>query len=72
MSLQWPPTVTVNPRNDADDLMPAVYNELRRLAAAYLRRERPGQTLLVRPFVTSIPRESLAFTLATTRKTLAP
>ena len=30
---------------DADDLLPAVYNELRRLAAAYLRRERPGQTL---------------------------
>jgi hypothetical protein len=27
---------------------------------------------LVRPFVTSIPRESLEFTLATTRKTLAP
>ena len=25
--------------------MPVVYNELRRLAAAYLRRERPGQTL---------------------------
>jgi RNA polymerase sigma factor (TIGR02999 family) len=27
------------------DLVPAVYAELRRLAAAYLRRERPGQTL---------------------------
>lgn len=27
---------------------------------------------LIRPFVTSIPRESLEFTLATTRKTLAP
>jgi RNA polymerase sigma factor (TIGR02999 family) len=26
-------------------LMPLVYDELRRLAAAYLRRERPGQTL---------------------------
>jgi RNA polymerase sigma-70 factor (ECF subfamily) len=26
-------------------LMPLVYNELRRLAASYLRRERPGQTL---------------------------
>ena len=25
--------------------MPLVYNELRRLAASYLRRERPGQTL---------------------------
>ena len=25
--------------------MPAVYDELRRLAASYLRRERPGQTL---------------------------
>ena len=28
-----------------DSLLPAVYQELRRLAAAYLRRERPGQTL---------------------------
>src|SRR6187399_1870320 len=26
-------------------LMPLVYDELRRLAASYLRRERPGQTL---------------------------
>lgn len=26
-------------------LMPAVYDELRRLAAAYMRRERPGQTI---------------------------
>jgi len=29
----------------ADELTPLVYHELRRLAAAYLRRERPGQTL---------------------------
>jgi RNA polymerase sigma factor (TIGR02999 family) len=29
----------------ADDAVPAVYGELRRLAAAYIRRERPGQTL---------------------------
>jgi RNA polymerase sigma-70 factor, ECF subfamily len=28
-----------------DVLLPIVYEELRRLAAAYLRRERPGQTL---------------------------
>jgi RNA polymerase sigma factor (TIGR02999 family) len=28
-----------------DTLMPLVYQELRRLAASYLRRERPGQTL---------------------------
>src|SRR3954469_20294391 len=27
------------------DLMPQVYDELRRLAANYLRQERPGQTL---------------------------
>jgi RNA polymerase sigma factor (TIGR02999 family) len=27
------------------DLMPLVYEELRRLAASYIRRERPGQTL---------------------------
>lgn len=32
-------------RIDANDLMPAVYAELRRLAAHYLRGERPGQTL---------------------------
>src|SRR5881275_1550932 len=30
---------------DADRLAPLVYDELRRLAAAYMRRERPGQTL---------------------------
>ena len=29
----------------AADLAPLVYNELRRLASAYMRRERPGQTL---------------------------
>jgi RNA polymerase sigma factor (TIGR02999 family) len=28
-----------------DTLLPLVYQELRRLAAAYLRREKPGQTL---------------------------
>ena len=32
-------------RQPADALLPIVYDELRRLAAAYLRRERPGQTL---------------------------
>jgi DNA-directed RNA polymerase specialized sigma24 family protein len=31
--------------NAASQLMPLVYDELRRLAAGYLRRERPGQTL---------------------------
>jgi RNA polymerase sigma factor (TIGR02999 family) len=30
---------------DLDDLAPAVYDELRRLAASYMRRERPGQTI---------------------------
>jgi RNA polymerase sigma factor (TIGR02999 family) len=30
---------------DAEDLLPVVYQELRRLAAAYIRHERPGQTL---------------------------
>src|SRR5215467_11896383 len=30
---------------DAQELAPQVYDELRRLAAAYMRRERPGQTL---------------------------
>jgi hypothetical protein len=29
----------------AEDLAPLVYAELRRLAAAYMRPERPGQTL---------------------------
>src|SRR5215470_14501087 len=32
-------------RQDADALAPLVYDELRRLAGAYMRRERPGQTL---------------------------
>lgn len=30
---------------DLDSLLPLVYAELRRLAAGYLRREKPGQTL---------------------------
>ena len=30
---------------DLDALAPQVYDELRRIAAAYMRRERPGQTL---------------------------
>ena len=29
----------------AQELAPLVYDELRRIAAAYMRRERPGQTL---------------------------
>jgi len=33
------------PRPRAEDVMPDVYNELRRLAASYLRREQPGRTL---------------------------
>jgi RNA polymerase sigma factor (TIGR02999 family) len=32
-------------RPQLDDILPEVYAELRRVAAAYLRRERPGQTL---------------------------
>ncbi len=32
-------------RQSLDSLLPDVYQELRRLAASYLRRERPGQTL---------------------------
>jgi RNA polymerase sigma factor (TIGR02999 family) len=34
-----------DPHPPAADLAPLVYNELRRIAAAYMRRERPGQTL---------------------------
>ena len=34
-----------SPAESADAAAEAVYNELRRLAAAYMRRERPGQTL---------------------------
>ena len=32
-------------RQSLESLLPIVYQELRRLAASYLRRERPGQTL---------------------------
>ena len=32
-------------KEKAEDVAPLVYNELRRVAAAYMRRERPGQTL---------------------------
>jgi len=44
------PTDLLKKAADGDDkavsrLMPLVYDELRRLAASYLRRERPGQTL---------------------------
>jgi RNA polymerase sigma factor (TIGR02999 family) len=34
-----------NPPESADAAAEAVYHELRRLAGAYMRRERPGQTL---------------------------
>src|SRR5260370_34264005 len=34
-----------------DELMPLVYNELRRLAHRYMKRERPGQTLLTTALV---------------------
>src|SRR5437899_10198223 len=34
-----------DPPPAAHDLAPLVYDELRRIAAAYMRRERPGQTL---------------------------
>jgi RNA polymerase sigma factor (TIGR02999 family) len=39
--------MTADPRQPppARELAPLVYDELRRLAAAYMRRERPGQTL---------------------------
>ena len=33
------------PAQPADELAVLVYNELRRLAGAYMRRERPGQTI---------------------------
>lgn len=33
------------PRNDPAELMPLVYDELRRIAAHYVRGERPGQTV---------------------------
>ena len=32
-------------RQSLDSLLPLVYKELRRLAAGYIRREKPGQTL---------------------------
>jgi RNA polymerase sigma factor (TIGR02999 family) len=38
-------TEPANHPESADTAAAAVYNELRRLAAAYMRRERPGQTL---------------------------
>lgn len=37
--------VTQGDGQAASQLMPLVYDELRRLAASYMRRERPGQTL---------------------------
>ena len=38
--------VAINMRNaKAEDVAPVVYDELRRVAAAFMRRERPGQTL---------------------------
>jgi RNA polymerase sigma factor (TIGR02999 family) len=40
-----PPKSEQRENVDLDSLLPVVYQELRRLAAAYLRRERPGQTL---------------------------
>jgi RNA polymerase sigma factor (TIGR02999 family) len=37
--------VSQDERPAIDEAAPAVYDELRRLAASYMRRERPGQTL---------------------------
>lgn len=37
--------MTADDRQEVDELLPVVYQELRRLAGAYLRREKPGQTL---------------------------
>jgi RNA polymerase sigma factor (TIGR02999 family) len=37
--------MSADDRQPVDELLPVVYDELRRLAAAYLRRERPGQTI---------------------------
>jgi RNA polymerase sigma factor (TIGR02999 family) len=37
--------VTDDDRQSVETLLPIVYQELRRLAASYLRRERPGNTL---------------------------
>lgn len=37
--------MTDEPPPKAEDVAPLVYNELRRVAAAYMRRERAGQTL---------------------------
>jgi RNA polymerase sigma factor (TIGR02999 family) len=52
MSMQTPEGVTQllekwrdGDRSALDELMPLVYDELRRLAVKYLRRERPGHTL---------------------------
>ncbi len=45
-SVKYNPPVSERPaRPAADAELPAVYDELRRIAAAYMRRERPGQTL---------------------------
>jgi RNA polymerase sigma factor (TIGR02999 family) len=43
IGLQLWPNVAQGP--NASEVAPVVYAELRRLAAAYMRRERPGQTL---------------------------
>lgn len=37
--------MTNDDRQSLDSLLPVVYQELRRLAAAYIRHEKPGQTL---------------------------
>ena len=45
MSKERPPSPTGSGAASPADLMPQVYDELRRLAANYIRNERPGQTL---------------------------
>jgi RNA polymerase sigma factor (TIGR02999 family) len=37
--------MTAQKAGDAEQLAPRVYDELRRIAGAYMRRERPGQTI---------------------------
>ena len=48
-------------RSALDELTPLVLGELRQLAAAYLRRERPGHTLQATALVNEAPGRLAAF-----------
>ena len=52
-------SVAAGNREAADQLVPLVYQELKRLASSYMRRERPDHTLQATALVHEVPGQVL-------------